>query len=385
MFSDVCLRNLCDGDVDVLVEMRNDPVSKRWTPIALNFDVLQAEKFVNTVYPVSYEDGMLYLFVIADVGSGRFLGLLNLFVNGAGVAEIGVNVVSSMHGRGVARRGVALLLDYAFLQLGVVLVNWVCAVGHWASRRVAWWCGFSFEATLRGFIDQRGVALDAWVLALAKDEPRFCNELWVLDQFVVEQELCVGSPVVGLPVVGGDGLFGVVDKVPSFDDGVVRLRGLCDLDKDDLVLLCVDLESVRWTTVPLDYGEDDALFYINSVVRQGFLSGKSHVFGVVDVVSDRLLGTVEVRAKGCGVGEVGINMSAAVRGCGVSERVVALLVDYAFVDLGLHTLRWVCAVDNWASRKLAYKCGFVFDGMVRKFFRQRGVALDAWVLSLCVS
>jgi RimJ/RimL family protein N-acetyltransferase len=65
-------------------------------------------------------------------------------------------------------RAVRLLLPWAFRPaadggMGLVVVHWRAHVGNWASRRVAWACGFRMEGTVRGLCAQRGLQHDAWI------------------------------------------------------------------------------------------------------------------------------------------------------------------------------------------------------------------------------
>ncbi len=52
-------------------------------------------------------------------------------------------------------------------QLNLRYLYWRAVVPNWASRKLAWKLGFRFDAELRGFLDDRGTAADAWILSLA--------------------------------------------------------------------------------------------------------------------------------------------------------------------------------------------------------------------------
>ncbi|MDQ1625080.1 MAG: hypothetical protein QOJ49_578, partial [Actinomycetota bacterium] len=50
--------------------------------------------------------------------------------------------------------------------------------------------------------------------------------------------------------------------------------------------------------------------------------------------------------------------------------------------LGLGRVEWLAHVGNDASRRVAEKVGFVYEGMQRAKCHQRGVRYDAWVAGL---
>lgn len=170
--------------------------------------------------------------------------------------------------------------------------------------------------------------------------------------------------------------------VPVLSDGTLTLRALKEADADQLVRNCQDPESVRWTTVPLDYSPEDARSLIRDIVPLWFSDGSKQTFAVADAGNDALLGTIGLHAFRPGAAEVGINMGPHARGSGASERAARLLLDYSFDQLNLQYLHWRALVPNWASRKLAWKLGFAFDAQVRGFADNRGTPTDAWILSL---
>lgn len=88
-----------------------------------------------------------------------------------------------------------------------------------------------------------------------------------------------------------------------------------------------------------------------------------------------------VSVEVAGDGEVGFWMGAHARNRGWTTRAVHLAATAAF-EHGADHLRWRALVGNDASRRVAAKVGFRFDGTVRRFVLQRGVWRDAWVATL---
>ena len=48
---------------------------------------------------------------------------------------------------------------------------WWAHAGNWASRKLAWRLGFSFDGTVRQWLPQRGELRDGWVGTLLRGEP----------------------------------------------------------------------------------------------------------------------------------------------------------------------------------------------------------------------
>jgi RimJ/RimL family protein N-acetyltransferase len=64
------------------------------------------------------------------------------------------------------------------------------------------------------------------------------------------------------------------------------------------------------------------------------------------------------------------------------ERALRLLLAWGFEARDLHTVIWWAFAGNWASRKLAWRLGFSFDGSVRQWLEHRGALVDGWVGTL---
>jgi RimJ/RimL family protein N-acetyltransferase len=56
--------------------------------------------------------------------------------------------------------------------------------------------------------------------------------------------------------------------------------------------------------------------------------------------------------------------------------------DFAFRQLSARRIEWQAIVGNVASRKVADRTGFTFEGVTRRRLSRRGEAQDAWLASL---
>jgi RimJ/RimL family protein N-acetyltransferase len=172
------------------------------------------------------------------------------------------------------------------------------------------------------------------------------------------------------------------DQVPTLTDGVVSLRAHRPGDAAGCWEQCQDPLSQAWTTIPVPYSTEDARTFVEHTVPQGWRDGTDWAFAVEtldDLGLPRYAGTVSLRDRGEARAEVAYGSHAWVRGRGVLQRALNLLLDWGFEQQGVVTVVWWANQGNWASRKLAWRLGFSFGGTVRQWLPQRGQLHDAWV------
>jgi RimJ/RimL family protein N-acetyltransferase len=172
--------------------------------------------------------------------------------------------------------------------------------------------------------------------------------------------------------------------VPRLGDGVVTLRAHRLDDVDAVVEQCRDPLSIRWTTVPLGYTRDDARRFVTEAMPGGWETDQEWGFAVEALDGDRprFGGTVALRDRGERRAEVAYGAHPWVRGRGLMERALRLLLDWGFAEKDLLTVVWWANRGNWASRRLAWRLGFGIEGGPRGWLPQRGELMDAWVGSL---
>jgi len=171
---------------------------------------------------------------------------------------------------------------------------------------------------------------------------------------------------------------------PTLSDGHVTLRAMRRDDVPRMVEQCLDPESVRWTTVPVPFSAADAETFL-AVCEAGWADDSQWAFAVEH--AGLFGGSVTLRSQGHGRADIGVGSHPAVRGLvaegrSVMERAVRLLLAWGFAARGLRVVRWDTYVGNWASRRLAWKVGFRFEGTTRQLLVQRGELRDAWVGTL---
>lgn len=181
--------------------------------------------------------------------------------------------------------------------------------------------------------------------------------------------------------------------VPTLTDGVVTIRAHRPDDAPAVLEQCLDPVSRQWTTVPLDYTRADADRFVRDVAPAAWRTEAELMFAVEAVDTSggaggeaggvrRFAGTISLRDEGDDRAELAYGSHPWVRGTGVMERAVRLLLDWGFEERGLRTVIWWANRGNWASRKLAWRVGFTVETGLHDWLPQRGRLLDAWVGTL---
>lgn len=153
-------------------------------------------------------------------------------------------------------------------------------------------------------------------------------------------------------------------------DGV-ELRPLRGTDVPAIVEQSCDPDTVRFTTVPVGYGPQDAMDYIAAAVEL-WRTGRGVAWAVEH--RGRFAGLVNMGLDGS-TGSIGYATHPDHRGHGLAAAAVAATLRWAF-DNGAAKVLWVARCDNAASLKVALRCGFVPTGVA--WTPQRGSQVLCW-------
>ena len=158
-------------------------------------------------------------------------------------------------------------------------------------------------------------------------------------------------------------------KIPELITEKFTLRPLREADLDELVQICTDPETVRWTTVPLNYTRDDAQTFLTFTQRAA-AAGRELTWAID--YSGVLAGAISLRlpegsANAPGTyADLGFYTAAQMRGRGIMTDAVRTVLGFGFdpLGLGLDTIGWAALVGNAASERVAVKAGFtnITDG-----------------------
>ena len=181
-------------------------------------------------------------------------------------------------------------------------------------------------------------------------------------------------------------MLGLLLPDPPLAGGPVLLRGWSKADVSAIVAACQDLEIARFSPViPSPYGENDALEWLTgqSATRG---AGQALELAVTSGESGEVLGAVglsnvELSQLRSGVGYW---LAPEARGHGYATAAVRALARWAFEQLGLGRLELVTHPDNVASQRVAERCGFVREGLLRShmLIRSTGQRRDSLVYGL---
>jgi RimJ/RimL family protein N-acetyltransferase len=353
----VTLRAPRESDAAGVLEQCRDRESVRWTTVPVGYTEADARTYVLDTIPGWWREGTEHVFVVeADRdGTPSYAGNLGLRLRGDGWADIGYGVHPWVRRRGLTQRAVRLLLAYGFDELGLKAVEWWAHEGNWASRRLAWRVGFTFDGTVRRHLPQRGELRDGWVGTILPGEPMEPRHPWL--------------------------------DVPVLQGPRVRLRPLRPEDDPRVVEACSDTESSRWLgQLPSPYLPEHAAFWRHQSAERA-ASGEAVVWAVVDQ-DDRLVGAINLfDLEDRRTAEIGYWTHPDARGRGLTVEACGLALRHAFLPtdvggLGLDQVHAVAALGNEASHGVLRAAGLLDQGVARRSVLTRRDLEDGWYLDV---
>lgn len=79
---------------------------------------------------------------------------------------------------------------------------------------------------------------------------------------------------------------------------------------------------------------------------------------------------------------VGYWLAPEARGRGVATHATLLMARWAFAELGTARLELTCGPDNEASQRVAQRCGFIREGLLRSHIPFKGQRRDTVIFSM---
>lgn len=333
---DITLRAHQLSDVDEMVVQCRDPESVRWTTAPSPFARQDAVTFIQDIVPGGWRTNTDLCFAIeaphAD-GQRRFAGSLSLRPMSEGVAELAFGLHPAARGRGIARQAVKLLLDWGFDHLGLTVVVWYAYVDNWASWRVAWASGFTFDGTVEAFLGHRGERRDAWCASLRAGESREPKHAWHV--------------------------------APTIESDRLRLRPL-RADDADRVHAALQDDRTRTFVGTAPVMKQDGVTFVRRQLEAD-AKGDRYNWCIADRGTDELLGHIQLFGLSgfdTSAAELGYVVHPDARGKGVLTEALTLVTDWAFRPtadggFGKRRLHLGTAAGNAASRHAAEQAGYV--------------------------
>lgn len=172
---------------------------------------------------------------------------------------------------------------------------------------------------------------------------------------------------------------------PPLADAVVLLRRWRETDVPANLMAFSDpvVQRFSWPrTTP--YTEADARDYFVEQ-EQARMRGEELSFALVEPEDDDVVlggGSLYDIDPGQGRAAVGYWLAPEARGRGVATHAVRLIARWAFEDMDVARLELTCGPDNDASQRVAERCGFTREGVLRSHMQFKGVRRDTVVFSL---
>lgn len=133
-----------------------------------------------------------------------------------------------------------------------------------------------------------------------------------------------------------------------------------------------DPDLLRFTRVPEPVPPGFARTWLERY-QEGRDEGSREAFAIVDedggFLGLALAPRIEQEAR---TAELGYVVAPAARGLGVATEALRQLTRWAFADLGLLRLELMITVENAASKRVAERCGYVREGVLRSLHVKQG-------------
>jgi RimJ/RimL family protein N-acetyltransferase len=170
---------------------------------------------------------------------------------------------------------------------------------------------------------------------------------------------------------------------PPLADDLVRLRPWTEADVHAAFRATQDALIQRFTRVPENQTEAELRRFVEGR-EPARRAGEALTLVIADVRSDDLLGVISLLRLEWEQrrGEIGYWVAPWVRGRGVATRATRMLSRWALRSLGLARVALHTDTDNEASQKVAERCGFVREGVLRSFEERKGSRRHIVVFSL---
>lgn len=161
-----------------------------------------------------------------------------------------------------------------------------------------------------------------------------------------------------------------------------EVRQLTAADAKEVGEIFADRLTQRWLAVPEESGQIDGLAWCTELARQRRDSGDGDHYAVLRREDDRLVGCLWTRRTdwGARVTEVSYAIAAEARGFGLCAEAVDALAIALILEHAFHRVELRVAPGNVASRRVAEKAGFTYEGLLRNAGVVRGhrVDLEVW-------
>jgi RimJ/RimL family protein N-acetyltransferase len=163
--------------------------------------------------------------------------------------------------------------------------------------------------------------------------------------------------------------------------GAVRLERLDDRWLDEVADLVADPDVRRFTRIEEPPPEGFARSWIDAY-ETGRRDGSREGFAVLDA-EGRFVGlglAPQIDREGREL-ELGYIVAAQARGRGLGTEILRQLTRWAFDELEAQRVYLIIDVENPASARVAERCGYRLEGIMRSIHLKQGQRIDAGLWS----
>ena len=124
-------------------------------------------------------------------------------------------------------------------------------------------------------------------------------------------------------------------------------------------------------------------FWVRQRAEAGDPAGHFSV-AILEKASDACIGGASLRPVDGdpAILDLGYTLAPAWQGKGLGTEAVGALIDHGFAHRAAERIFATIFEGNHASRRLAEKCGMVYEGTLRRAVLKRGVWLDEWMMAI---
>ena len=164
----------------------------------------------------------------------------------------------------------------------------------------------------------------------------------------------------------------------------LQVRQLEPADAPAVAEIFDDKQTRRWLPFPQESGEIDAVEWCTGLAARRRARGVGDHYGMVRREDGALVGSLWTKhtdwvAK---ITEVAYAVAPAARGFGLAAEAVDGLAIALLLEHGFHRVELRVAPGNLASRRVAEKAGFIYEGLLRNAGHVYSGRVDLEVWSL---
>ncbi|MDI1464360.1 GNAT family protein [Catellatospora sp. KI3] len=175
-----------------------------------------------------------------------------------------------------------------------------------------------------------------------------------------------------------------IRRFPTLTVQTPRLdvRPLTAADADPVTDIFADKQTQRWLPFPQEFGEIEGRSWCTEMAAERRDSGMGDHYGVVRREDQQLVGCLWTkRTDWVGrVTEISYAVSPDARGLGIAPEAVDVLALALVLEHGFQRIELRVAPGNTASRRVAEKAGFTYEGLLRNagYVHSGRVDLEVW-------